>query len=226
MISKRRLLDAVLAISLLGTVSAHAALLGPTYPAPGGNNFSFTSGSAGDVGGVTFSYSNFNTSAFSSLYWGSNSGDMPTAGLDGTAHSLTTVSMSGPTETYSGLTSYTNPSGTTSMIPIELVITISGITNPWVSFSSANGSDPTNVGYVVNDSSGTPFSANLAFLANAGSGFQAINAIEVGSSGLANSSFDGAFYSTAPVPLPAAVWLLVSGLGGFIGIFGRRKQPI
>jgi hypothetical protein len=226
MISKRSLLDAVLAISLLGTVSAHAALIGPTYPAPGGNNFSSTPGDAGDAGGVTFSYSNFNTSAFSSLYWGSNSGDLPTAGLDGSQHALPAVAVNGQTETYSGLTSYTSPSGGTATIPIELVITITGITNPWVSFSSVNGSDPTGVGYVVNDSSGSPFSANLAFLANTGSGLQAINTIEVGSDGLAKSSFDGAFYSTAAVPLPAAVWLLVSGLGGFIGVFGRRKQPI
>jgi hypothetical protein len=39
-----------------------------------------------------------------------------------------------------------------------------------------------------------------------------------------NSSVGGAFYSTpAPVPLPAAAWLLLSGLAG-LGFVARRRQ--
>ena len=37
--------------------SSHADLMGPTYPAPGGNSFSY-SGNPGEIGGRTFNFSN------------------------------------------------------------------------------------------------------------------------------------------------------------------------
>jgi hypothetical protein len=224
MFSSRRLLHWFAAVSLLAPLAANAALIGPTYPAPGGNSFSGSGGSPGDAGGHNNNYSNFNTGAFSALYWGSDSGFLPTAGLDGSSHPLTFLSAAGDVATYSGTTSWFdhNTSITYTNVPIELLVTISGLgANPWVNFASVNGTDPTGVGAVVDDSSGSAFTANLQFLANTGSGFQALNTVPA--SGLTNSSFTGAFYSTAPVPLPAAAWLLVSGLGG-LGVFKRRKS--
>src|SRR5215469_12427489 len=72
-----RLVPVLLAASLfceIAVFATQAALLGPTYPAPGNNSWSptynNTQQSAGSAGGVTFSYSGFDTSAFSQLYWG------------------------------------------------------------------------------------------------------------------------------------------------------------
>jgi hypothetical protein len=212
MLNKKSLFNCIFACSLFGSLSAHAALIGPSYPAPGGNSYS------------SGTYSGFDTSAFSALYWGSSSAYPPTAGLNGTADALTFSSASGEVETFTGNTLWLDHStGVTITVPMELQITVTGLgANPWVSFAGVNGSDPTGVGDVVNDSAGLSFSATEVFSANVGSGYVALNSISV-PTGDANSSFTGAFYSAAPVPLPASVWLMISGVGGFAFLARRRK---
>jgi hypothetical protein len=217
----------VAVVSLLGAAFADAAVIGPVYPAPGGNQFS-GSGSAGDPGGRTNSYSNFDTSAFSELYWGAWSGSPPAAALDGSLDSMTFTGAAGTVATWNGTTSWVNPMTNVLVmnVPTQLTITIAGLgPNPWVSFAAVNGSDPSGVGAVVDNSLGANFSATLAFFANVGSGWQPLNIIDQrpNPSGQTRSSFSGGFYSAAPVPLPAAAWLLLSGLMGVI-FAGKRRS--
>jgi hypothetical protein len=57
-------------------VSAHPlfgnSITGPVYPAPGGNNFG-TSGVSGTGSGATLTYSNFDPTQYSQLWWGPTS---------------------------------------------------------------------------------------------------------------------------------------------------------
>jgi len=194
---------------------ASAALIGPTYPAPGGNSFS-SSGSQISAAGATRSYGSFNTSAFSTLYWGSDSSSLPGAGLDGTAHTLSFSSTSGTTATWLGTTSWFNHNTNTNNtnVSVEMLIDIGGLgATPWVTASSLGLNS--NLGALVDLSSGQNFTANVKFLANVGNGFQSLDSIDA--SGLVKASLNGAFYysdpngSTAGVPEPGTTGLLAIG---------------
>lgn len=224
----RRKLVALLTLFTLAPLGASAALIGPAYPAPGGNSFSAGGApSAGDAGGRIFSYSSFDNSAFSALYWGPNSGILPSAALDGTLDPMSLSSVSGTQAIWEGSTIWTNP--TTLVVTgaaTRLRITISGLgATPWVSFAGVNGTDPTGVGVVADNSAGVNYSATIEFLANTGSGWVPINTILQPPGGCGGpctkTNFAGAFYSS-PVPVPAAVWLLGSALG-LLGVV-RRTQ--
>ena len=41
-----------------------------------------------------------------------------------------------------------------------------------------------------------------------------------------NSSVNGSFYYTSAVPVPAAGWLLLSGVGGLVGVARRRRRAV
>jgi hypothetical protein len=223
MLTKKRLFNYVVALSLFGSLSAHAQLIGPNFPAPGGTTYIPGGTPADGPGGATNNYSGFNTSFFSSLYWGADSGATPTAGLDNIAHPLTLSSIVGDVATFTGTTSWLDHNnGLTVTVPMELLITVTGLgATPWVSFAAVNGSDPFGVGAVVDDSAGNPFTVNLSFLANVGSGYQAMNTIAVPTN-YENANFYGAFYSA--VPLPASFWLMLSALGTLVLTMRRRPD--
>jgi hypothetical protein len=223
----------VLAASLsFLALPAHAlTIYGPAFPPVGGTvSYAFSGApSPGDAGGQSVAFTSFvQTTGWVNLYWGPDSGYPPTAGLDGSAHSLTLSSISGTTATWSGTTSWTDPNTSTyyPSVPIELVIDISGLSGtPWVSSTSVPGLDPgpgTGIGAVVDDSAGLDFTANVQFLADVptdGPGFVALNDVLLLPGGQANSSFTGGFYSA--VPEPGSLGLL--GLG-VLGLALRRHR--
>jgi len=140
------------------------------------------------------------------LYWGPWAGALPTAGLDGVAHSLTLSGISGTTATWAGTTNWTDPNTSTlyTNVPIELRINVSGLgATPWVLSTSISGLDPgpgAGTGAVVdNSASALDFAANVQFLADIptdGSGnFIALNSVLT--AGSTNSSFSGGFYAAS-----------------------------
>jgi len=223
MIRARKLrlpLMAVAASSLFFADTAAALpLLGPSYPAPGGNTWVSTGGpSAGDIGGLNGNYGGFDSMYFLSLYWGPQwgLGPGPQAGLDGVYHSLAFVGVFGTTAIWEGSTSYTSPGGpgpgSCASCPIRLEIDVSGLgAAPWVLEGSVAGLTglAAGIGAVIDDSAGADFVANFQFLADLGNGFVAINSIVPQYGGATVSSFSGAFYSTVPEPSV----LMMLGLG-------------
>jgi hypothetical protein len=165
--------------------------------------------SPGDTGGTTVSFTNFvPDTSWSQLYWGPDSTALPTAGLDGVAHSLSFSGIAGTTATWAGTTSWTDPfdSSVYAGVPVELRITVTGLGGtPWATSTSISGLDPgpgTGIGAVVDDSASLlDFDVNVQFVADIptdGAGnFVALNSVQV-SGGQANSSFTGAFYVAAP----------------------------
>lgn len=208
--------------------SSVPALTGPVFPAPGGTTFS-GSGQQGNTGGRIWNYSGFDTSKFSSLYWGPSITSLPSASLDGTLHSLTFAGISGTTATWSGSTSYTNPtSNFTSTVNLYLTISVNGLgANPWVPASSLGL--PT-AGALVNNSSGADFSAKIQFTgygtsANVGTPLNSFQQPPTPPPVLSKTitSFSGAFYYVSPVPEPEEWAMMMLGFP-LMGWVARSKQ--
>jgi hypothetical protein len=121
--------------------------------------------------------------------------------------SLVTLSTPGVNNLGGGNLSYRFGGGT------DLIgDTVFNSSNPFV---STNGlvfmaAGPNNNGFNIWSSGGSVYAGFLAGNPNTGAG-------------ILYSEFDSGTFTVTPVPLPAAAWLLVSGIGG-LGALARRRK--
>lgn len=194
------------------TVDGQQALLNPS-PSP---SFNLGSGSEATINTAADTLS-FAIAQSSSAFTVALTGT-PTAGIDlsGATFTLTNVTADSPstltlTPQSGGGYTFASPSG----VAITGTYNLANVTVPKGTYNSGN------VNFGPNDQ---PFSGAATVLTSA-------DTLEMDGVSLGNFTIDGQSVSVtgnlifdgAPVPLPANLWLLGSGLG-FLGFYARRRK--
>jgi PEP-CTERM motif len=227
--------SSIVALALLGTMIGFSTakadvILGPGYPAPGGNSYSGSGNSA--TGTLTATYSGFNTSQYNQLWWGpaniwasmDNVGT-PNAPIPGTPAQdlMTSVTITGSTATWTGQT-YVSGVNYTGYVSTEFVATLS----PGASWEYATVPGISGPLAVVQITNGASFTVSEQFLGSYGStGWQPFltldNSIHPYNSGEELTSLDGQFFYTAAVPEPATWAMMVLGFAS-LGLMAYRRK--
>jgi len=224
--------------------AASVQLSGTGYPAPGGNDGSGAGNSGRDNGvegfGRTWTLSNFDDTQYDTLYyvvgdypsgiWDASGQRIGSGGLDLLSFNASTSDFSNGIVQWTGTTTF-NVSGLPTTYNARFTLSVTDTSDVAQSLVDATtiAGMPTSVGaaYEVTGD----FKANWLFELETSTGVwnPALDAFDGlatdAGAGMALSS-GGAFYYTAVVPVPAAVWLFGSGLLGLVGIARRNKKAV
>lgn len=190
---------------VLGGVETQAALVYTGFPAPGGTSFNSSGTGPGD-GVRTWSYSGFDNSAFSELYWGLAPSTTIFSRLSGSGagSTMTFAGISGNVATWSGTGYYLNNLLQPQTTPTLFRATVNSAATPWVLASSVGL--PAALGAVIDNSTGLNYSLNLEFLAWNGSWIPLNTfgtAYDHGSASPRTiTSIGGGYYSAEPILVP------------------------
>jgi hypothetical protein len=236
-----RLAGAAFGFGFAGVAQAALVLATGGYPAPGGTTSS-ASGSSIAAGGRTISYTGFNPSAYSSLYYviGDYIPTFTDAGprlwADGSPDQLTYDSaasnLAAGTLVWSGSTNVPLVTGANPAYGTRFTLRVTDLTGTSLALTSATSLGLANSlgGALAVPTAG--FNANWLFelatspgAATYSDASTVFNAISQKSSSTFSTSVGGGFYYEAPaaVPVPSSLPLLAGGLA-VMGLVGRRRQ--
>ena len=199
------------------------------WPPPGGVSYS-GSGSPITSGGLTWSYSGFDSSAYGDLYYTLSQPVLSYRGSygDTLSYNAGASGLAAGTAVWSGWTQVLDTSGIWRTFETRAVLTITDFSGNALSLIEAGHVGlPSTVGALL-DVNGS-FKANWQFLARSSQGgsWQAAGFLYDTTSKLysnqLSSSIGSAWYATAPVPEPEVYGMLCVGLL-MIGRIARRRR--
>jgi hypothetical protein len=211
----------VLFVFMSATALFASTILGPVYPAPGGNTF-FSSGDPVNPGGMSVSYGSFNPAAYGQLWWTMTSIANPyDTSFSGGSGDMSFLSYAGGIATWqstANLTFYDPLLGHDVSFPTEFQVSA-------ISGGATYDTTPTTPAWLVSGA----FSGNEQYLALDGSTWVPLGPYYDSfnhqcSGGCLETDSNGGFYYTRPAttPEPSSLVLLGSGILGLAVMFRRK----
>jgi hypothetical protein len=209
------------------TAASAATLSGATgFPAPGGTTFVGV-GNSGAGAGRTGSYSGFNFAAFDQLWWGPNAVRSAMDGaIDEPGESMVLTTVGTNQAVWTGTTDVASIQYSGQVLT-RYTATLSGAASNWIFPPAAVGIPPGGP-QAVTEITGN-FSVHQLFEASINAGASWTPFLDLYNSlntfgSLTRLNVSGEFYSTTP--LPAAIYLFGTVLGGLVWLGRRRSNGV